>query len=82
MSIIGPRPHLPSEVEEYSDRDYLRLECIPGMSCLPQIKDRDKMGFREWVELDLEYRKKWSIKLDLYIIYKTIGVVLRPIFRK
>ncbi len=80
MSIIGPRPHLPEEVKEYSDRDYLRLECIPGISCLPQIKDRNGMGFREWVELDLKYRENWSLKLDFFIMYKTFGVVLKPLF--
>lgn len=82
MCFIGPRPHLPSEVEHYNPRDYLRLECIPGISCLPQIRDRNNIGFREWVELDLYYRNHWSIFLDLKIFVKTIGVALAPLFSK
>lgn len=82
MCFIGPRPHLPKEVEHYTSRDCLRLECIPGLSCLPQIKDRNNIGFREWVELDLLYRKKWSIFLDFKIFIKTIGVALEPLFNK
>ncbi len=76
MSLVGPRPHLPSEVEAYSDIDHLRLECIPGISCLPQIVGRDTLGFREWVDLDLEYRKNWSLLYDFRIMFKTIHVVL------
>lgn len=78
MSLIGPRPHLPEEVAEYSDRDFLRLECIPGIACLPQIQGRDTIGFREWVDLDLEYRKKWSPVYDMKIMGKIIKVTLTP----
>jgi len=78
MSIIGPRPHLPEEVEEYEALDHLRLECMPGLSCLPQIKGRDEVGFREWVDLDLEYRKNWSLLYDVKIFFKTVGVVVAP----
>ena len=78
MSLIGPRPHLPEEVAEYSDKDFLRLECIPGIACLPQIQGRDTIGFREWVDLDLEYRRNWSPAYDLAIIGKTVKVALRP----
>jgi exopolysaccharide biosynthesis polyprenyl glycosylphosphotransferase len=79
MSLIGPRPHLPSEVKEYSDQDNLRLECIPGISCLPQIFGRDTLGFREWVDYDLKYRKEWSLFYDCKIFVKTIFVVLKPL---
>lgn len=82
MCFIGPRPHLPSEVEHYEPRDFLRLECIPGLSCLPQIRDRNNIGFREWVELDLFYRNNWSILMDLKIFIKTIGVAISPLFSK
>lgn len=82
MCFIGPRPHLPTEVEHYESRDYLRLECIPGLSCLPQIRDRNNIGFREWVELDLYYRNNWSILLDLEIFFKTIGVAISPLISK
>ncbi len=79
MSLIGPRPHLPEEVAEYSGRDFLRLECIPGIACLPQIQGRDSIGFREWVELDLEYRRRWSPTYDLKIMAKTVQVALHPL---
>ncbi len=79
MSLVGPRPHLPSEVEEYGDKDYLRLECIPGVTCLPQIYGRSSLSFREWVDFDLEYRRNWSISLDLKIISKTVSVLLEPV---
>jgi len=79
MSLIGPRPHLPSEVEAYSDVDNLRLECIPGISCLPQIYGRDSLGFRQWVDYDLQYRKEWSLGYDFRILFKTVGVVLSPV---
>lgn len=82
MCFIGPRPHLPKEVAEYTPRDYLRLECIPGLSCLPQINDRNNIGFRDWVELDLKYRKEWSLKLDIIIFFKTIGVAIAPLFSR
>ncbi|MFP4365363.1 MAG: sugar transferase [Spirochaetia bacterium] len=82
MSIVGPRPHLPSEVAHYSRKDYLRLECIPGITCFPQINGRDTLTFREWVDLDLEYRKQWNLLLDISVIKKTVGVVLEPILRK
>jgi exopolysaccharide biosynthesis polyprenyl glycosylphosphotransferase len=81
MSLIGPRPHLPSEVAAYSDRDSLRLECIPGISGLPQIYGRDTLGFREWVDLDLQYRKNWSLASDFSILGKTVAVVLAPLNR-
>lgn len=82
MSIIGPRPHLPNEVAAYSDMDNLRLECIPGIACLPQIRGRDTIGFREWVDLDLEYRKNWSILYDMRIMLGVARVVLRPLSHK
>jgi exopolysaccharide biosynthesis polyprenyl glycosylphosphotransferase len=81
MSLIGPRPHLPDEVAAYSDQDNLRLECIPGISCLPQIRGRDTIGFREWVDLDLEYRRRWSLWFDFAIIHHTALVVLNPLLR-
>jgi lipopolysaccharide/colanic/teichoic acid biosynthesis glycosyltransferase len=80
MSIIGPRPQLPHEVAEYGDEDNLRLECIPGISCLPQIYGRNTLGFRDWINLDLEYRKNWSLTYDFLILFKTAKVVLKPVF--
>ncbi len=78
MSLVGPRPHLPEEVAEYKDSDYLRLECMPGIVGLPQIIGRNTLGFREWVYLDLKYRKNWSLLLDLKIMFKTVKLLLAP----
>ena len=77
MSIVGPRPHLISEVNEYSYKDILRLECIPGITCFPQINGRNTISFRKWVDLDLIYRKKWSLLLDLKILVETLKVVVK-----
>ncbi|WP_052078863.1 sugar transferase [Spirochaeta lutea] len=82
MSIIGPRPHLPNEVQAYTTRDHLRLECIPGIACLPQIYGRDTLGFRDWVELDLLYRKQASLYKDAWIFVRALSVSLYPILRR
>lgn len=83
MSLVGPRPHLPSEVAEYRESDYLRLECMPGIVGLPQVSKRSfTMGFREWVDLDLSYRRNWSLSLDLGIIKKTVSLVFRGLFSR
>ena len=76
MSLVGPRPHLPEEVAEYRDGDYLRLECIPGIVGLPQIVARNTLGFKEWVTLDLKYRKTWSLGQDLRIMVQTAKIIL------
>ena len=81
MSLIGPRPHLPEEVAQYGDRDHLRLDCIPGICCLPQVYGRDSLSFHEWVEYDLRYRNNWSLRMDLQIILKTVMVVTAPYFK-
>jgi lipopolysaccharide/colanic/teichoic acid biosynthesis glycosyltransferase len=73
MSLVGPRPHLPQEVAEYREGDYLRLECMPGIVGLPQVSGKNTtMGFLEWVDLDLSYRRNWSLAFDLRIIMKTV----------
>jgi len=79
LSLIGPRPHLPEEVAEYKNTDYLRLECMPGIVCLPQIRERNTLTFRQWVDLDLEYRMNWSLALDFKIMLKTIKVIMAPV---
>lgn len=78
MSLVGPRPPLPSEVAEYSEYDKQRLFVIPGCTGLWQATERNEVGFNRMVELDIEYIKKASIAYDLLIIFKTIGIVLKP----
>ena len=76
MSLVGPRPPLPQEVERYKRWQRRRLSMKPGMTCLWQISGRNQVGFDEWMRLDLEYIDNWSLLLDLKILIKTIPVVL------
>lgn len=77
MSIVGPRPPLPSEIDQYDLAQRRRLSVKPGITCLWQVNGRNKIGFTDWVRLDLEYIDKWSFWLDLKIILKTVPAVLR-----
>lgn len=77
MSIVGPRPALPREVEQYGEREKQRLRVKPGLTCYWQIQpERNTLSFEEWLSLDLQYIEERSIKKDWQIIFKTIGVVL------
>ncbi|MEJ2664039.1 MAG: sugar transferase, partial [Spirochaetia bacterium] len=80
LSLVGPRPHLLQEVKSYSPHDMLRLECVPGITGLPQIYGRNTIGFKKWVSLDLSYRKNWSFYFDLKILVKSLRVVVAPFF--
>lgn len=76
MSLVGPRPPLPREVEMYDDYQRQRLTVIPGMTCYWQIQpSRNDLSFDEWLEWDLRYIEDRSIKTDLIILFKTIGAV-------
>lgn len=77
MSIVGPRPPIPSEVNQYDPWQRRRLSMRPGLTCLWQVMGRNRItDFNEWAKLDLEYIDNWSIWLDLKIFFKTIPVVL------
>jgi exopolysaccharide biosynthesis polyprenyl glycosylphosphotransferase len=77
MSIVGPRPPLPEEVEKYERWQRRRLSMKPGLTCLWQVNGRNKIkDFKKWMELDLHYIDNWSLKLDFKIFLKTIFVVL------
>ncbi|NHN29939.1 sugar transferase [Paenibacillus agricola] len=75
MSLVGPRPALPSEVQEYTSYDKKRLAVTPGCTGLWQVSGRSNVSFQQMVELDLNYIKNRSIKFDMKIIIKT-GFVL------
>ncbi|MGE5551264.1 MAG: sugar transferase [Bacteroidota bacterium] len=77
MSIVGPRPPLPSEVMNYGRYEWTRLSVQPGLTCLWQISGRSNLGFDEWMKLDIQYISNWSILLDLQIIAKTFWVVIK-----
>lgn len=77
MSIVGPRPALPREVEQYDDYERQRLYVTPGLTCYWQIQpQRNEMTFEEWLELDLQYINERSFLVDWKIILKTFGAVL------
>ena len=76
MSLVGPRPPLPSEVKLYELWQKRRLSMRPGLTCLWQISGRNKIGFDEWMKLDLEYIDNWSLWLDFKIFCKTVPVVV------
>ncbi len=77
MSLVGPRPPLPEEVEEYSRRDFKRLHTIPGVTGVWQISGRSNLGFDEMVKLDLYYVDNWSLWMDLAILMLTPSAVIK-----
>lgn len=76
MSLVGPRPALPSEVAKYTYDQVLRLNAIPGITGLQQVSGRSDIDFKRWVELDLQYIAEQSLRKDLEILLKTIPAVL------
>lgn len=76
MSFVGPRPPLPEEVKRYERWQRRRLRMKPGLTCLWALEGRNKLNFKRWMELDLEYIDNWSPTLDWKILLKTIPVVL------
>lgn len=78
MSLVGPRPPLPSEVEQYTDYDRQRLYVIPGCTGLWQATKRNDVGFDDMVKLDLEYIRHASLSYDLWIIWKTVIIIFKP----
>lgn len=77
MSVVGARPPIPYEVEEYERRHRRRLEMKPGITGLWQVSGRNRISFDEMVRLDTYYVENWSIWLDLKIILVTIPAILR-----
>jgi exopolysaccharide biosynthesis polyprenyl glycosylphosphotransferase len=76
MSIVGPRPTVPDEVEKYKDWHRRRFSMKPGITCLWQVNGRNNVAFEDWMKLDLEYLDSWSLWLDAKILLKTVPVVL------
>ena len=78
MSLVGPRPALPREADRYTPYQRQRLYVKPGLTCLWQVQpDRNQITFDRWVELDLEYIRRRSLRLDWVLIFKTFGAVGR-----
>jgi exopolysaccharide biosynthesis polyprenyl glycosylphosphotransferase len=76
MSLVGPRPALPSEVAKYTYEQIGRLHAIPGITGLQQVSGRSDLDFKRWVELDLQYIAEQSIWKDIEILLRTIPAVI------
>ncbi|MGA8890103.1 MAG: sugar transferase [Anaeromyxobacteraceae bacterium] len=76
MSIVGPRPPVPSEVRQYQRWQRRRLSVKPGITCTWQVSGRSNISFDQWMELDLEYIDHWSLWRDIQICFQTIPAVL------
>lgn len=76
MSLVGPRPPLPEEVEKYEGWQRRKLSMKPGITGLWQVSGRNQIDFDQWMKLDLEYIDNWSLWLDFKILLKTIPIVL------
>ena len=77
MSIVGPRPALPREVEQYTERQKQRMYVTPGLTCYWQIQPkRNEISFDDWMALDLKYIQERSFWVDWKIIFKTVGAVI------
>ena len=78
MSLIGPRPTLPEQVERYSERERGRLAVRPGLTGLAQVSGRNALSWPERIELDLEYIERRSLRLDVEIVMRTMRRLVRP----
>jgi lipopolysaccharide/colanic/teichoic acid biosynthesis glycosyltransferase len=76
MSLVGPRPPLPKEVERYEAWHQARLRAVPGITGLWQVSGRSHLGFDEMTRLDIEYLNVWSLALDLRILVRTVVAVV------
>lgn len=76
MSLVGPRPALPGEVEQYEAWERRRLSVRPGITCLWQAYHRGEKSFEKWMQSDLDYVDNWSLSLDFRILVKTIFAVI------
>ncbi len=76
MSVVGPRPPLPREVEKYAAWQRRRLSVRPGLTCIWQVSGRNQISFEEWMYLDMQYIDNWTLMTDLNLILRTVPVVL------
>ena len=76
MSLVGPRPCVPSEYKQYTLEHLRRLDVVPGITGLWQVEARKSPSFEEYVSLDKRYVEEWNLGLDCKILWKTVGVVL------
>ncbi|MBN1452685.1 MAG: sugar transferase [Anaerolineales bacterium] len=82
MSLVGPRPNVPWEVEEYQPWHYERLEVLPGLTGLAQVRGRSGISFNHIVQYDIEYIEKQCLALDVQILWATFASVARGVGAK
>ena len=75
MSLVGPRPSLPKEVEKFEPWMYERLAVKPGLTCYWQVMGRNNIDFEEWMKLDIKYVRERNLFLDIKLIFKTFFVL-------
>ena len=76
MSLVGPRPPLPEEVQRYNRWQRRRLSMKPGITCLWQVSGRHRLSFETWMKMDLQYIDNWSLMLDFQILARTFFTVI------
>jgi exopolysaccharide biosynthesis polyprenyl glycosylphosphotransferase len=76
MSVVGPRPPVPSEVAKYDSWQRRRLSVRPGLTCIWQVSGRNEISFEQWMYMDLQYIDNWSFSKDIELILKTFPIVL------
>jgi exopolysaccharide biosynthesis polyprenyl glycosylphosphotransferase len=76
MTLVGPRPPVPKEVEQYEPWQRRRLSVVPGLTCIWQVSGRNEIEFRDWMYLDLRYIDNWTLGQDLSLLLKTVPTVV------
>ena len=77
MSLVGPRPPIPAEVEQYDWWQRRRLSVRPGITCIWQVFGRNRVPFERWMEMDLQYIDNWSLSMDVKLLARTVGTVVK-----
>ncbi len=77
MSLVGPRPPIPSEVDQYDWWQRRRLSVRPGITCIWQVFGRNQVPFERWMEMDLQYIDNWSLSMDVKLLARTVGTVFK-----
>ena len=75
MSLVGPRPSLPKEVEQFDSWMFKRLTVRPGLTCYWQVSGRNNIDFEDWMKLDVKYVEERNLWIDIKVRFKTVGVL-------
>ena len=75
MSLVGPRPSLPKEVEQFDSWMFKRLTVRPGLTCYWQVSGRNNIDFEDWMKLDVKYVEERNLWIDIKLIFKTVGLL-------